>query len=716
VDDWSFSRTLSAVTSPTFLGWVLVAGFAVLAIALLILISTRWGQANPLRKCIVLSLVAHLLLACYSTTAQITSPSGPREIAVRIGSLESVAPTGAAQGADEASPDSFAGEADDPWESFVAETPHEAATDIVSPDRLLAAAPEVARSDVELPEMSPLAESAAVPLAEFNAAAPADVAVPEADVAAAGPAEADAIEAPAAMRRADADAGPKSPGLTPVVAPPADAEPVRSAAAANAGLPAELLQQPTLAPQLADLPALDGPGESLLDGDGAPDKIGGPARLVPVQDDAYAGSGTEGGSDDASGTAGTRRPGGGTGDLVRRGSQSDDAPDANTEVAAAGPAAPRLLPFRPPMIDGEEVPELYSDRVAPDRSQAAQARGGTPEAEESVQAALHWLAENQEPDGRWDARKHGAGQEGRVFGRDRRSAGANADTAVTGLALLAFLGAGHTHLDGDYRETVRRGLDFLLASQGDDGNLEGRAELYARMYSHGMATCALSEAYGLTRDSRLLAPLRAALAYTLAAQHPDNGGWRYKAGDPIGDTSQLGWQLMALKSAELAGIDIPERSRQGMLRFLRSVAGGRRGGLASYRPGEQVSRVMTAEALVCRHFLGTSRDSPASDEAGDYLMAELPGEGQVNFYYWYYGTLATYHLQGEHWEQWNVALQEALISAQVPEGDLTGSWDPDPVWGSHGGRVYSTALGALCLEVYYRYLPLYAEGTRPVRR
>jgi hypothetical protein len=234
------------------------------------------------------------------------------------------------------------------------------------------------------------------------------------------------------------------------------------------------------------------------------------------------------------------------------------------------------------------------------------------------------------------------------------------------------------------------------------------------MYCHAMAAFAISEAYGMTGDERLRAPVQGAVDYTLAAQNPTTGGWRYTPRDP-GDTSQLGWQLMALKSAELAGIDVPVSARNGAIRYLNSVAYGQFGGLSSYRPGERVSRAMTAEALACRQFLGMSLDHPAGREAGDYLMGGLPGDGEANFYYWYYGTLCMYQLQGTHWDRWNEALQSALVSSQRKSGPQAGSWDPNTVWGGYGGRVYTTALGSLCLEVYYRFLPLYLEAAAAER-
>jgi hypothetical protein len=225
-----------------------------------------------------------------------------------------------------------------------------------------------------------------------------------------------------------------------------------------------------------------------------------------------------------------------------------------------------------------------------------------------------------------------------------------------------------------------------------------------------MAGMALAEAYGMTGDDRLREPVRRAVQYTINAQNATSGGWRYLPGDP-GDTSLHGWQLMLLKSAELAGIPTPLNTRNGMIRYLRSAASGQYGGLSSYRPGERVSRPMSAEALVCWQFLGMPREHPANSEAGEYLLGELPGSGKDNLYYWYYGTLSMYQLGGDYWQRWNEAMQKRLIETQHTDGPLAGSWDADTVWGGYGGRIYTTALATLSLEVYYRFLPLYLEAT-----
>jgi hypothetical protein len=282
------------------------------------------------------------------------------------------------------------------------------------------------------------------------------------------------------------------------------------------------------------------------------------------------------------------------------------------------------------------------------------------------------------------------------------------------LALLALLGAGHTHLDGEHRKTVQHGLEFLLRNQANDGNLAAGARLFAKMYCHGMATLALGEAHAMTGDARLRPYVERAIGYTVRSQHVA-GGWRYQPGDE-GDTSQFGWQVMALRSAELGGYPTPAATRAGMLRFLNAVAAGNYRGLASYRPGTGPTRTMTAEALACRVFLRTELERGPTDEAVRFLMQEIPTAGPMNLYYWYYATLALFQVGGEAWDTWNAALQQRLLTAQLTTGPLAGSWPTATIWGGYGGRVYTTAMGALCLEVYYRHLPLYGQNASAISR
>jgi hypothetical protein len=366
------------------------------------------------------------------------------------------------------------------------------------------------------------------------------------------------------------------------------------------------------------------------------------------------------------------------------------------------------VPVRP--ADNKPLPEVYRNRSEANRTAHLKRFGGTPDTEAAVAAALDWMAIHQSADGRWRAAEFGAGRETNTLGQDRGGAGARADTGITALALLAFLGAGETHYEGQHRENVQHALEFLVSSQAANGSLAGQAELFAQMYCHGMATLALSEAWATSGDERLAEPVRRAIRFTLDSQH-SGGGWRYQPLDQ-GDMSQFGWQLMALKSAEASGLKIPDSTRDRMIRFLRSVSSGQYQGLAAYRPSERPSRTMTAEAAMCRIFLNAENSPGALDEAVSFVREELPGMGRTNYYYWYYGTIAMFQRQGPAWNDWNAAMQQRLLSLQRADGDLVGTWDPDAIWGGYGGRIYSTALATLCLEVYYRYLPLYGDADR----
>ncbi len=387
-------------------------------------------------------------------------------------------------------------------------------------------------------------------------------------------------------------------------------------------------------------------------------------------------------------------------------------------------------------VNQRPVPSSYAMRLSPERQNFAMLSGGDANTEASVEKALAWLAQAQAFDGSWNAAAHGAGREAaqgrnRIDGEYRHNAGLKANTAMTGLALLAFLGAGHTQLEGRYHDQVALGLQYLLSQQLPSGDLSGRDQvgqeptvLFARMYSHGMAALALTEAYNMTGDQALLPAIQSACRYTQRAMNPRTGGWRYSVPteDP-GDTSQFGWQAMTLHSAASNGaISLEPPTRQRMLSFLDSVSTGRSGGLAVYRVRQsgfptvdEATPAMTAEAMASRLLLGMPVTPAAADEAQRMLLSRLPGRGEENLYYWYYATLALYQLRGDGddsknsltWNQWNDALKRELCASQLPQGPNAGSWNPTCIWGGYGGRVYSTAVACMCLEVYYRYLPMY---------
>lgn len=346
-----------------------------------------------------------------------------------------------------------------------------------------------------------------------------------------------------------------------------------------------------------------------------------------------------------------------------------------------------------------------------------------PETEEAIELGLAYLAEQQNENGSWSLQGHGEA----VLMRS--------DTAATGLCLLAFQGAGYTHKEHQYADTVARGIDFLVRTQRTNGDLYQRenqiSDRNAWLYSHGIAALALCEAYGMTRDPELRGPAQKSLDFIGLSQDPQDGGWRYQPRRGS-DTSVTGWMMMALKSGELSGLEVPEGTYRGIRRWLQLAqespdAAGR----YRYNPrarddevqghGLRVSHTMTAVGLLARLYLGWQRERGEMQEGADYLADRLPRVGSVqdnerDTYYWYYATQVMFHMGGDHWERWNSKLKPILISSQVREGPVAGSWDPlQPVpdrWARYAGRVYVTTMNLLSLEVYYRHLPIYEETGR----
>lgn len=370
---------------------------------------------------------------------------------------------------------------------------------------------------------------------------------------------------------------------------------------------------------------------------------------------------------------------------IARGSISDSPASVTTRPASAA------------TVPGE-IESDFAARVGDAKYEALHRTGGDENTEAAVQAALEFLATNQRDDGAWDPGQSGAGRELAPLGMTRAGAGTKSDTALTGLSLLALLGAGQTHQEGQYADNVYRGLSNLIQKQSPNGSLAGNATLYAANYAHGMAALSLSEAAVITRDPSAIASATRAVSHSLRMQHPSTGGWRYTRGDP-GDLSQLGWQAMVIDAGVRAGVTHDKETVAGINRFLRSVRAGATGGLASYRPREAPSRTMTAEALATRLLIGEKVPQAEIREAERYLLQKLPGVGQDDYYYWYYATLALHQLQDDAWRQWNDALKNRLLATQRADG----SWPSDTVWGGYGGTVYTTAMATLCLEAYYRH-------------
>jgi hypothetical protein len=352
----------------------------------------------------------------------------------------------------------------------------------------------------------------------------------------------------------------------------------------------------------------------------------------------------------------------------------------------------------------------FTGRSAAMKAALLRSEGGTVESEEAVERGLDWLARHQGPAGNWtlDPRNHCT--EGPCPG-----AGAmTSDTAATGLALLPMLGAGHSHTEpGRYQASIERGLAWLRGAQQPSGELFVGGADNARMYRHAIAAMALCEAYGVSKDLELRGPAERSIRFIILSQNQLDGGWRYQPGDP-GDTSVFGWQMLALRSASLAGIKVPDAVVDGCRRYLDAAAADPAGATYAYRPGRRASPVMTAEALLCRQYLGWKRTSPALRQGAGLVFKDLMTSGERNMYYWYYATQLLHNIGGSPWKQWNARIRDGLVANQIRNDSCErGSWDPsDPQpdrWGRSAGRHYMTCMSLLTLEVYYRYLPLYQE-------
>ena len=382
--------------------------------------------------------------------------------------------------------------------------------------------------------------------------------------------------------------------------------------------------------------------------------------------------------------------------------------------ALAGPTP--LADIKAASIATVRLPQLSSTVTAPfsgrqglTRAKMVLREGGTARSEKSVEDGISWLVRHQRPDGSWSLNYYEQCQANGCA----HSQAMESDTAATGLALLPLLGAGYSHtVKSKYQDTVRRGIFWLVEHQQPDGNLFIGPPGMAYMYSHGIGTMALCEAYGLSQDPRLKKPAQMALKFIIDSQHPTTGGWRYAPGQE-GDTSVFGWQMFALRSGHMARLTIPKHILKACSRYLDLAAVDQHRIGYAYQPSRGgLSVVMTAEALLSRQLLGWPRDYPPLVKGAAAIAADLETNSDRNIYYWYYATQLLHNMKNKDWERWNLKVREGLISMQVKEdGCAQGSWDPNlPVedrWGRSAGRLYVTSLSILTLEVYYRYLPLY---------
>ncbi len=371
------------------------------------------------------------------------------------------------------------------------------------------------------------------------------------------------------------------------------------------------------------------------------------------------------------------------------------AADQEARELRLDPNAP--LPHMPEL---SEIKEVIGSSDVPRRMLAARdprvrvemvkQEGGTTMTEASVARGLRWISTQQLSDGGWGLRS------------------SRSDAAGTSLALLPFLGAGQTHQTGIYRDDVAKGLRWLIEHQKTDGDLRINTGGNHGMYAHGQAAIVLCEAYAMTGDEQLRIPAQKAIDFIVNAQHPA-GGWRYSPGQ-AGDTSVVGWQLMALQSARAAKLTVPETTLKLADQFLDSVA-QQDGAQYGYQPGRASTETMTAEGLLCRVYLGWNKQqNPQLADGVKWLNDNhLPNARKTNMYYWYYGTQVMHHYGGPQWERWNREMRNVLTETQISSGKDAGSWNTGGPHGGAGGKLYMTSLATCTLEVYYRHAPIFRQ-------
>ncbi|MDB4757013.1 hypothetical protein OAG56_06525, partial [Mariniblastus sp.] len=349
------------------------------------------------------------------------------------------------------------------------------------------------------------------------------------------------------------------------------------------------------------------------------------------------------------------------------------------------------------------------DRSTASKKKMLKNAGGNEASEKAVLDALTWIVRHQLPDGGWSF-DHSVGP-----GNFRNTPGAGearqARNAATAMAILPLLGAGQTHLEGEsrFKEAIRNGLTFLVNNQKREALPGGQVggsffEPEGNMYSHGIASIAICEAYAMTKDRDLLYPAQAAINYIVYAQDETTGGWRYRPRSG-GDTSVVGWQFMALKSGQMGFLSIPPRTIGKAVQFLDAVQAESGAKYGYVEPGAGTST--TSIGLLCRMYQGWDKENPAMERGVENLSTIGPSKN--NMYYNYYATQVMRHYGGDQWKKWNKGMRDYLVDQQAKNGNTKGSWYFEHGWSRRGGRLYNTSLACMVLEVYYRHLPIYGS-------
>lgn len=353
-----------------------------------------------------------------------------------------------------------------------------------------------------------------------------------------------------------------------------------------------------------------------------------------------------------------------------------------------------VLPdFQSPLV----LRELYASRTQSGRA-AALGRAGRwgSLTEPAVIRALEWLKRHQLDNGSWEVREHG--QTGVV--------------ATTGLALMAFLAHGETTTSEKYGETIERAIKFLLAEQESRGPAGAFTVLdQPGVYAHGIATYAISEAFAMTAHPSLRESMDSGIRHIINGQQP-GGGFDYHFRKGVRrDTSVAGWMIQAMKAAQMAGCEVEgldeaiEKAAGDIIR----VAGA--DGRFGYTSPDSHQPAVTAIGTLSLQLAGYGSDRTVNSALAYMRENESCSWDRTNLtramYQWFYTTQAMFHHGGTGWTQWNNQFAPAYVNAQFDDGH----WQSPGRHDNSLGPAYTTALGALTLQVYYRFLPTFQIDT-----
>jgi hypothetical protein len=305
----------------------------------------------------------------------------------------------------------------------------------------------------------------------------------------------------------------------------------------------------------------------------------------------------------------------------------------------------------------------------------------------AVDAGLEYLVRQQRPDGSWPS----------FWERN---------TGINGICLLAFLGRGHVPGRGPFKEVVGRAVEFILKSQDERGLYASPDPSHGPMYAHALATLAMIESWGWMPGPRVQRSVQRAVALIVKSQATDEehaGGWRYNPYPEDADLNVTVMQLVTLRAARNARIEVPDKTFERALTYVRRC-GTTDVGPFVYQPGQPVKTSLIAAGALSMQLLGASED-PLVEEALKRLRSRPYNTRIDHFWYTtYYAMQAARQAGGSFWSYWHPKARKTVLEAQDPDGSWPGFEEEQyngPV------RCYSTAFACISLEVYMHYLPAY---------